>query len=372
MREDSLEKFKSNIAYPYIDEALMKAFVDFYEQKGNRREHYLDVLKRVFLAVKKYAADTGQEVAYISFALLRTNFLYAKYFCDVHVYDKEWYFNDHVEICEMETFDFFQSLEGIKKYLLSESKKFVGKVNVSDVDNIISEYIHPVAQIFIKMFNYVLLEATECIEYVEIAKADSFRIYVGELYERHYNLFEETKDRLSFSQLANRIKYNEICRNLDVRNSEFADMALANADLQYSDFRGSTLKNIDFSNALLEGCIFANCNLAGANLNKAKISEANFQNADLRKANLSGVVSTEGIFEDEDWDFCCKLPLILHETDMREAAINNATLHKVDFTQAKLDRAIFSDSDLLHCKFKKEQLLNIELTESQRSQIIIV
>ena len=302
MREEALDRFKSNIAYPHMEKALLKIFMDFYEQKENRREYYLKALKRVFLAVKKYTEDTGQEIAYISFALLRTNFLYDKYVCDVHVYDKNWYFNDYMEICEMDTLDFFQPLEGIKSFLLSESKKFVGKVNISDVDNIISEYLLSFSQLFIKMFNYVLLEATECSEYAEIIKADIFRIYIGELHETHYNLHEETKGRLSFSQLANRIKYNEICKNIDIRNSDFADKTLANADLQYSDFRGSMLKNIDFSNASLEGCIFANCSLVGANLSKAKISEANFQNADLRNANLSGIVSSEVIFEDEDWD----------------------------------------------------------------------
>ena len=371
MKEDVLTKFASDVAFPYIDEVLVKTALDFYQQKDDKLKEFLDVLKRVFVSAKEFAANTDQEVAYISFAILRTNILYGKYIYDVHVYNKNWYFNDYVKIDEMDVIDFFRPLDMAKTYLLSESKKFVGKINASDIDNIISEYLHPFTQLFIKMFRYVLLDVTECSEYVEIPKADVFRIYVGELYEAHYVLFEEVKERLSFEQLAERLKYGELCQNLDMKNSNFQDISITNADLQYSDFRGSSLKRIDFSNSLLEGCLFVDCNLAEANFNGARLSEANFQNADLRRSDLAEVVSVEGIFDNKDWDSFYKLPLILNGANMCEAVIKNAILHGVDFTQAKLNGANFMGSDLLHCKFKKEQLLNIELTEKQRSQIIL-
>jgi len=222
------------------------------------------------------------------------------------------------------------------------------------------------------MFRYVLMEIIECDEYAEIVKSNKFRILTGELNELPNILHIENKDRLSFDQLKDFIKDNRRCQYLDLRNSDFTGMDMAKTDLQYSDFRGSSLNEVNFSNSSLEGCVFANCNMALSNLSGAKLSETNFQNADLRKANLSGTLSVEGIFKDEGWDAFCRIPLNLYKTDLREAIIENSTLYKADFSCANVEGAIFTGTDLSGCKFKKEQLLHIALSDGQKAQIIVI
>jgi len=48
----------------------------------------------------------------------------------------------------------------------------------------------------------------------------------------------------------------------------------------------------------------------------------------------------------------------------------NLLYSKVDFSCANVDGAIFTNTDLTGCKFKKEQLLHIDLSDEQRSEII--
>jgi len=372
MNEEALTIFTSGTAIPHIEAVLLKTASHIYENKDKLRDNYLKEIKRIFIATKEFSERTKMEVGYIAFSLLRTNLLYGKMKYDVHLYDRNWYLNDYEYVGEIDVADFFQPLEDAKEYLQIESRKFVNKVNASNVDNIISQHLEAFSHFFIKMFKYILVEATECSEYSEITKADIFRITTGELYGKPYILHIETKNRTTFGLLTENLKYEEPCQNLDLRNSDFAGKSIIEADLQYSDFRDSLLNGVDFSNSVLEGCIFANCNLSESKFIDSQISEANFHNADLRKANLTGVVSMEGVFKNADWDSICRFPLNLKGTDLREAIIANAVLQRVDFTQAKVDGAIFTGTDLSQCKFKKEQLQHIDLTEKQKSQIVII
>jgi len=371
IEKTALNHFTTNIALPRIRDTLIKTTIDFYENKDIWREGFINEIKRMFIASKEFSTSKNQDINYLSFTLLRTNLLYGKLVYDVHIYDKSWYLNDYVTIGEIDTSIFFQPLQDTKDYLNAECKKYVGKINAAHVDNIVSPYYEAFGYLFVKMFRYALLEITECSEYAEIMKADTFRMLADELYGKYYILHVETKDRTSIEKLNERIKNGEACRHFDLRNSTLTGVDMTNSDLQHSDFRGSSLKSIDLSNSSLEGCIFANCDLAASNFSGAKLSEANFQNANMQGANLSGAVSAEGIFEDGDWDSLCKLPLILNGTDMREAVIENAILPGVDFTRTKLEGAILTGTDLSGSRFKEEQLQHVNLSDVQRSQITV-
>jgi len=369
---EQLIKFTSDVAIPLLKETAIKAANDFYENKHNLRENFLNDIKRIFTATKDFSAQLNDEISYISFALLRTNLLYSKLKYDVHIYDEHCFLRDYIKIGDIDTSIFFQPLEDAKTFLQAERRKWVGKVNASHVDNLISGYLEAFGYLFVKMFRYVLLEATECSEYNEIPKADNFRIITGELWGKANVLHTEAKDRISVKKLHELVSNSHFCQYLDVRNGNYSNMDMTYADLRWSDFRGSSLESVDFSNAALDGCVFAGCNLAASNLSGAQLSECNFLNADLRWANLSDAVSIEGIYENEDWNSLCMIPLNLNEADMREAVIEYAALHGVDFTRTKLEGAIFTGADLTGCKLKEEQLLQINLSDKQMSQVKII
>lgn len=372
MVSETFGKYLTGTVKPHIDEILHQKAKEYYEQRDGLKDKYLKIFKQVFADTQKFTEQTGNETSMVSFTLLRSNFLYGKKAYAVHVYDKEWCFNDYMKTGEIDVTDFFEGLDKAKEFLKRDAKRYVGKLNASDVDNAISWYLEAFGQFLIKVFRYTLIEATESEEFTGIVKNANFRIYTGELYGKPHVIYNETKNRTSYKQLADLIASEEDCHCLDLRNSNFSDSSLVNADLSFADFRSSRLENTDFDNTLLIGCIFANCELSGANFYGTQLSEANFSNANLKGANLSAIAAAEGVFEMDDGQQRFHFPLNLHGANMSGAIIRGATLHGVDFTQANVEEIDFEYTSLSQCKFKRAQLSQLKLTEGQRSQITLI
>jgi len=193
MAIEKLANFILDVAYPRINEELQRVEQESRNQETKLKEKYLSCLKEIFTNVQRTGKQLNMEVAYLSFTLLRSNILYGKNTYDVHIYDKEWYANDYIKVGEIDVSFFFGRLEEIKKYLLRESRKYVGGINASDLDNIISQSIEPISRFFIRAIKNVIAEAIECDEYKSIVKSDDFKIYTGELYGEPIVLHIETK-----------------------------------------------------------------------------------------------------------------------------------------------------------------------------------
>jgi len=372
MNVETLSEFLSKVAASHIDGIINQKAIDLYEHRDDIKRKYLDMFKQAFADAQKFTEQTGIEIANISFTLLRYNLLYGKKTYAVHVYDKNWYLNDYVKTGEIDVSDIFGELDKAKEYLISEAKRYVGKFNYSDIDNALSWHFEVFSHFFIKLFRYVLVEITESEQYANIVKDNDFTILTGELYGEPHILYQETKDRTSHKQLLEMIESEERCHYLDLRNSDFVGLSLTNADMSYADFRKGTLNNIDFSNAILLGCIFSDCNLVEANFCDAQLSEADFRNANLQGANLSGVFSAQGVYELIKGEQHYHFPLNLQNADMRNVIFRGAFLHGIDFTNAIIDGATFEETYLRQCKFTRAQLSKVNLTETQRLQVVIV
>jgi len=257
--------------------------------------------------------------------------------------------------------------------MLLEIKRYVEKINISVPDNILSLVYEPLNQLFIIVFRYLLIDLTESKEYLDIVKSDDFRIYTGELYSQPHVLYRETKERLSFEQLAEKINDKESCKNYDLRDSDYGALELSDSDLRFSDFRNSCLKETNFTSSRLDGVIFKGCDLSGAKLRNTRLSEANFQNANLKGVDLASSVAMEGYFRSSDDSFfsCC-FPIDFSGADLSEAFIAFSYFNGVDFTKAKLEGTRFIGSNLSKSKFTKKQLQQLDLSESQLSQIVVV
>ena len=117
MVNSKLTEFKTKIVYPYVNEILMQMNMDFQTQKDELKEGYLEAVKQIFKEVQEYNQRFNKKVAYLSFALLRTNILYGKYIYEAHVYDEDWCFKDYEKIGELDGSYFFRPLKEIEKYL---------------------------------------------------------------------------------------------------------------------------------------------------------------------------------------------------------------------------------------------------------------
>jgi len=372
MAIDALNNFLKKISVPHINTLLVKKSMMFHEQKDSMSERYIKVFKQAFLEVRKFTEHYGKEIAKVSFTLLRSNLLYEKMLFDVHVYDKDWYVNDYIKTGEIDVTDFFLELIDARTHLQQEEKKFVGKINISDVDNAISLHFNFFNAFFRKMFQYILIDLIESDEYASIQKSDIFDIYTGELYGEPFTLHREVKNNTDLSRLIYKADEDRYCRNYDLRGNDFTVKDMSGYDFRYTDFRECCLKQADWTNSALAGAIFKGCDMPGAILRNTVLSEANFQNADLREVDLSGAASTEGVFEGYNSIAPCNLPLNLRGADMSEAVIERAIFLGTDFTEAKLDGVSFAGTNMFRCKFTSAQISKLNLSDDQLSQIIVI
>jgi hypothetical protein len=161
--KNPLEHFIENIAYPHL------------------REIFREIAPKIDFdkAFKEIESFDSFKIFYVSFAMLRTNLLYGKYIYEIHVYNKNWFLNDFVKIGEIDVSSIFDWIEETKEYFLKEAKRYVGKINESEIDNIISTALNDFEELFSAAFN-------NC----GINKQYDFTIYTGELYGNIKILFE--------------------------------------------------------------------------------------------------------------------------------------------------------------------------------------
>jgi len=372
MAENHLEQFIEKVAFPCISETLKTFVVDFDSKKEDLKTSYIASLTETFQKVQEFTKQTNKPIDCLAFTLSRTNLLYGRSVYDIHIYDEAWYMKNYIKVGELDVSYFFQPLEVAKKHIQAEGKKYVGKIDASDIDNIISLSFEPFSHFFIKIFRYSMPDVVESDAYKGIAKSNDFTIYTGEMYETVHTLYRENKKRMDFNQLLAYLDLEEFCENLDLRKSNFIEVELANANLPCADFSESVLKNIDFSNAMLEGALFVNCDLTYTIFRGAELAEANFLNADLRNSDLSDIFVICGKNESSEGDLSYYLPVNFQGADLRKATIENAVLDGVDFTNTQVEDISFENTDLSRCKFKSMQLQQLKLTEIQRSQIVVV
>ncbi|MCL2611208.1 MAG: hypothetical protein FWE02_05985 [Defluviitaleaceae bacterium] len=173
--ENALEHFITTIARPHLEEVL-KNIVPSIE------------FKKAFEQIEAFQNSdplTNFEIAYLAFTLLRTNLLYGRYIYEIHIYDKKWYINDFIKIGEIDVSSIFGWIESTKGALGKEAKKYLGKINTAEIENLISSSLKNFERCFIKAFeDYQESEESEGYDYI---------IYTGELYGGKHILYGGAK-----------------------------------------------------------------------------------------------------------------------------------------------------------------------------------
>ena len=168
-----LEEFVFSNALPFLERIFQEKF-----NKISLEDEFNDAFEQIecFRKSEKF------EVSYISFTKLRTNLLYEKYIYEIYAYDRDWYVNDFVKIGEMDVSYIFGWVKETKKQLWEEAKKYIGKFNICEIQNIVSKSLNDFELVFIKAFkNY---------KNINSSKTYDFTIYTGELYGNIHTLYE--------------------------------------------------------------------------------------------------------------------------------------------------------------------------------------
>ena len=134
-REEALAKFREE-EQNYID-GIKAGFLVKIQENAN---DIADCLQKVFSDIRTAVEERGKkDIMFIHFSILRIDFLNHIYRFLAQVMDARWYMDtDPVEV----TFllgDCFSAFTEARQKLELDSKKYMGKVNRYDIDNLLME-----------------------------------------------------------------------------------------------------------------------------------------------------------------------------------------------------------------------------------------
>lgn len=162
-------------------------------------------------------------------------------------------------------------------------------------------------------------------------------------------------------------------KNLTVlKDRDFSNTNLINADLSYVDLTKCNFDNADLcqanlSGSYLQGTCFKNAKLVGANLYQAWLYEAELFKTDLRKTNLENThfknIKLTGIQSsiiDLIYDFEASLlkDIVFKNCSLQNKIFRDSVIEKVGFKNCNIENINFDSANLEQCIFDNCNLMN--------------
>jgi len=172
-----------------------------------------------------------------------------------------------------------------------------------------------------------------------------------------------------------RIKRDGAAREIGVHRLWLAGKSPRAAELEFVDMSGLSLDRVDLTSASLigvnlaksrlRGANLSNANLTGADLEEADLTAANLTGANLRGANLHRALLTDATLRGAD--LCPKTATIAGVGAGSDIETTPTVL-----TEAKLERAIFRNANLVHCDFTGADLVDADLVGADLSGAVMI
>lgn len=283
-REEALAKFREE-EQNYID-GIKAGFLVKIQENAN---DIADCLQKVFSDIRSAVEERGKkDIMFIHFSILRIDFLNHIYRFLAQVMDARWYMDtDPVEV----TFflgDCFSAFTEARQKLELDSKKYMGKVNRYDIDNLLMEAGMECNIMLANLLRFVFRDIEKNQDFESLPKLPTWGIRWGE--------YRDASDMIA---CADREKKEQKDWNRALRETKGDEGRLVSsfwyeAELQDSDCSGKALCFLQFENCSLQNMNFGKADLIGARFRKCKLTSCDFRGAILRQT----------IFEECKWDQC--------------------------------------------------------------------
>ena len=284
---------------------LVEQFGDLIQQFVSCFEGYCQKIAKM--------QQTGEKGAlgYIHFSLLYTDILVKKYQLRIDAYDKH-YFADRVECVGIyDVGNICSFLDEFSETLFAQRKKYVYKVSVADVRQLVLEESAKYRAAITELIRLALAQATQTSAYQDVLREEQFIISVGGfqdgsaiVYREDYSEKDAKNVRKMLEEGREAGYHYEIVDRLDLSGGKFQNILLT-----YSTGAGSDFSNSDCQNARILFC---------------KFPEAIFKQVTLAGALVLGTDFSGATLEDVDFQ----------GAKLYQVSFENATLINVDFTKA--------------------------------------
>ncbi len=304
--------------------------------------------------------DEGKKgkIAYITYSFTIDNLQKESRDYEVQAFGTEWFLEEGEE-CKI-SYNvgwIYAFLDSTYDKLLEISKKYIGKINGADLDQVWKDGIILCDVRLLNFAKKAIKEAIKIEEFKAIDKEEVLEIRLGQ--KKGYNeIIHKLDTRVKDSK--------EIKRWLESGEKSYSYSILQNLDLSggnykgitchYSDFSGSNLSDSSFEAARLLGGVFVKSVLNNVNFRRSKLTEADFHDSIIKSSSFeeSGLIDSN--FHNSKIEECK-----FTNAKCFDADFSNCTLKNNVFENVKLGGVNFENSDLSRNDFKGSSFINTNL-----------
>lgn len=359
-REQAIKHYKENVAKMLVNEYENKFNENFIKQEKKAKKIIIDSMKSIINKVISQKDDNNDyKLSVFQFELLRINIIDESYKIYIHGYSSLWYLDDNSVYEYIDLKFLFEPFVELKQKLLEARKKYLGKINIYDIQAIIFE-------IAVKVFNELSGVVREWLwdldeeEWIKNPIIDDFYIvkwseYLGQS-ETVFAMDNKQKSITDLLELKKKSKEKNIYIYTVWKNCDFQEAEFKEENMLFINFKGSSLKKINFINT----------NMVRAQFKNTSIKECKFEEAILISSSFEGAKINDCDFVGSD----------LREVDFKDSIISNssfkdANLQNSYFVWAKFNNVSFAGANLEGAIFKAEDIPFLHLTSEQLQTIFI-
>ena len=338
-----------------VKERIQKFAIDLHYEIYNKiydsREDNYDTIQQgileAFKALFIKANEVEKEVGYINISLLRSSIKNGDCLLLMSMSNSAWFLDKNPVEIYYDCSWLLKFLHEYEKKLSIEAKKYVGKIDKTDVEILKWESLDRDYKGFLTpMFRNSIEKVIELEEYKTIKKSTNLRILIGEHKDISEPIWVENNSLISATELKYNIKNknNSVTGYNNYKDLDLSEDTYSYANLMYTKFERMNFKSCVMNKCLLLASKFWDCDLQNADLSFSTIWFADFSNSDLKGVNLSF-----GNYDDELEDY----------NQMDEKIFNRIKFNNADLTGADL-----SSSDLAGADFRGAILDNCNMEET--------
>lgn len=302
-REEALIKFRKE-ERDYIN-GIKACFLSSIQEKAS---DIADGLQKVFADIRAAVEEKEKkDIMFIHFSLLRFDFLNHTYRFLAQVMDARWYMDMEPVEVTFSLEDYFSVFTDASGRLELDSKKYMGKINRYDINNLIMEAGMECNIMLANLLRFVFRDIEENQDFKSLPKLNTWGIRWGEYRDASEMIAcadREKKNQKDWNRALRETKDNQgrmvssFWYEAELQDSDCSEMALC-----FLQFENCSLQNINFERADLIGARFRNCTLSSCNFKEASLRQTIFEGCKWEQCDFQGADLTECIFYEDDIPF---------------------------------------------------------------------
>ena len=302
-RQEALEQFTDE-ALPILEQGEAA----FSKALESQAERLAETLKNIFFSLRHEAAGLEKEkLMFFHISILRTGILRRTWQFTAQAMDARWYLDTEPAQIYFSLDFLFSAYDTVHEKLISDIRKYMGKVNSYDVEHLIEESVMKCNSILAQQTRYMLRDIEENEDFAAMEKTEVWSVYWGE-YRDACELVayvnREPKSQVEFERMLRQTKNKETSMIFSYwYNANLKKINCEKKLLYFIQFENCDLKDIIFDSAVLTGARFKNCHIQNCSFKEAELRQADFPDCVLEGNDFSGADLENAVFAEQKLPF---------------------------------------------------------------------